>query len=190
VSARHYCRHCRSKLGEPEENTRRAFCARGCHSSFYRHRCLACEAKFERKNEVQKTCGRHPCRNALKSRPDAYAYLRKGNHPSTSEGTGRSAHSTAIKWRLVAGPSLDPVSSRLATLPLDAATAKRVDGDNARYWREDRAALLPYARLIESRLLPDDLPVVDSPPIATSDDPSDIPSFLDRTMELPYETSP
>jgi hypothetical protein len=182
VSARHYCRHCRSKLGEPEENDRRAFCARGCHSSFYRHRCLVCEVKFERKNEGQKTCGRRPCRNALKSHPDAYAFLRKGNHPSASEGAGRSAHSTGIKWRHVAGPSLDAISFRLATLPLDPVTAKRVDGDNARYWREDRAALLPYVRFIESRLLLDDLPVVDSPPIAPSDDPFDIPAFLNRAQ--------
>ena len=60
MSDRHYRRHCRSKLGEPEENDHRAFCARGCHSSFYRHRCLVCEAKFERENEVQKTCGPRP----------------------------------------------------------------------------------------------------------------------------------
>ena len=58
---RHYCRHCRTKLTEPEENHRQAFCARGCHSSYYRHRCVVCEGKLERKNEAQKTCARRVC---------------------------------------------------------------------------------------------------------------------------------
>ena len=52
---RHYCRHpkCRSKLQTPVENHREAFCARGCHSAFYRHRCLVCERLMERKTERQ-----------------------------------------------------------------------------------------------------------------------------------------
>src|SRR6516225_7835340 len=42
---RHYCRNprCRSKLPQPVANPREAFCARGCHSSFYLKRCLVCE---------------------------------------------------------------------------------------------------------------------------------------------------
>jgi hypothetical protein len=37
---RHYCRNprCRSKLPNPIANPREAFCARGCHGSFYRKR--------------------------------------------------------------------------------------------------------------------------------------------------------
>jgi hypothetical protein len=88
-----------------------------------------------------------------------------------------------FKSRLVAGPSLDPVSLRLTTLPLDPATAKRVNGDNVRYWREDRESLIPYVRFIEGRLLPDDLPFVDSPPIVPAGDPLDIPTFLARLPE-------
>jgi len=35
---RHYCRNprCRSKLPDPVENTREAFCCRGCYRQFYR----------------------------------------------------------------------------------------------------------------------------------------------------------
>ena len=42
IKLRHYCRNprCRSKLKQPVENPRRAFCTRGCHSSFYHSRCL------------------------------------------------------------------------------------------------------------------------------------------------------
>jgi hypothetical protein len=45
VELRHYCRNlkCRSKLPAPIENVRKAFCCRGCHSAFYRTRCLVCE---------------------------------------------------------------------------------------------------------------------------------------------------
>ena len=51
----HYCRNpkCRSKLPEPVANEREAFCARGCHSGFYRKRCLVCEAPMERRTERQ-----------------------------------------------------------------------------------------------------------------------------------------
>jgi hypothetical protein len=51
---RTYCRRCRSKLPAPVTNMREAFCARGCHTSFYRHRCMACERPMERKAEHQK----------------------------------------------------------------------------------------------------------------------------------------
>src|SRR5437764_800421 len=42
---RHYCRNprCRSKLPSPASDPRKAFCTRGCHSSFYLKRCLVCE---------------------------------------------------------------------------------------------------------------------------------------------------
>ena len=73
---RHRCRYCRTTLKAPEDNDRQAFCTRGCHSSHYRKRCVVCEAKFERKNEGQKVCGRRLCRNALKSRPELYSYAR------------------------------------------------------------------------------------------------------------------
>jgi hypothetical protein len=63
---RHRCRNakCRSKLPPPVANEREAFCARGCHSSFYRKRCLICEAPMERKTEHQPVCGKRRCRNA------------------------------------------------------------------------------------------------------------------------------
>ena len=46
---RHYCRNhtCRSKLKAPVSNEREAFCVRGCHTSFYLHRCRICEKPIE-----------------------------------------------------------------------------------------------------------------------------------------------
>jgi hypothetical protein len=40
MNLRHYCRKCRSKLAEPTDNERQAFCSPGCHASFYRNRLL------------------------------------------------------------------------------------------------------------------------------------------------------
>jgi len=59
---RHRCRNskCRSKLPEPVENERRAFCAKCCFASHYRHRCLVCEQPFKRKRENQHVCSRPP----------------------------------------------------------------------------------------------------------------------------------
>jgi hypothetical protein len=69
TAVRHYCRDpkCRSKLLSPVSNQRDAFCARGCHSSFYRKRCLVCEGPMERKTEHQLICGKRACRNALQA---------------------------------------------------------------------------------------------------------------------------
>src|SRR5215813_6630457 len=67
TAMRHMCRYpkCRSKLPAPVSNSREAFCARGCHTSFYRKRCLVCEQPMERKTEHQLVCGKRACRKAL-----------------------------------------------------------------------------------------------------------------------------
>jgi hypothetical protein len=46
---RHRCRNpkCRLKLPDTVSNPRDAFCARGCHGSFYLRRCRICEDPIE-----------------------------------------------------------------------------------------------------------------------------------------------
>ena len=64
---RHYCRYprCRSKLPKPVANEREAFCARGCHSAFYRKRCLVCEQPMEQpKRGLRIICKKAKCKNA------------------------------------------------------------------------------------------------------------------------------
>ena len=82
TEVRHHCRNpkCRSKLKTPVANPREAFCARGCHTSFYRKRCLVCEEPMERKTENQKICGKRKCRSAFRARSDFGRYL-----PSSSD---------------------------------------------------------------------------------------------------------
>ena len=100
-AARQLCRNplCRSKLKEPVENPRSAFCSRGCYSSFYRHRCMACEQAMERRSENQLLCGRRKCRTEM----DA---LRR--HGMLGRYVAEAASGTSIK------PGISP-------LPLDSA---------------------------------------------------------------------
>jgi hypothetical protein len=58
---RHRCRnpHCRMKLPAPVDNEHHAFCCRGCHSSFYRSRCLVCENQMKRKRSDQRIKSGH-----------------------------------------------------------------------------------------------------------------------------------
>ena len=100
-AARQLCRNplCHSKLKEPVENPRSAFCSRGCYSSFYRHRCMACEQAMERRSENQLLCGRRKCRTEM----DA---LRR--HGMLGRYVAEAASGTSIK------PGISP-------LPLDSA---------------------------------------------------------------------
>jgi len=81
VELRHYCRKCRSKLPAPIENVRKAFCCRGCHSAFYRTRCLVCEKDTgtnpltgEKRKRLgqRKFCGRK-CKAEARQFPHVYA---------------------------------------------------------------------------------------------------------------------
>jgi hypothetical protein len=134
---RHYCRnkHCRTKLAVPVENEHHAFCARGCHSVFYRLRCLVCEDSMHRKNGRQKfKSGHGRCTNEYRQFPHAYEWggyrpSRNVNNPLTS------AHSTGVKrpdWRIVAGSPRSLGTERLVTsryaardYPLDIINKRR-----------------------------------------------------------------
>ena len=126
---RHMCRnpHCRSRLPAPVENEHHAFCTRGCHTVFYRSRCLVCEEPMRRKNDAQRFGSGHAvCRSEYRRFPGVF------DHPQVRDGYGGTAPvieapHTSIKpgpkWRVVAGPPLSPTSFRLATLPLAPAVA-------------------------------------------------------------------
>ena len=91
IALRHSCRHCRTKLSEPTDNPRRAFCALGCYRSFYRSRCRVCEAPIRRKNEQQKVCYGAECRAELRRFPGAYSWPEgQSGYPPTSDARGTS----------------------------------------------------------------------------------------------------
>jgi hypothetical protein len=81
AALRHQCRYCRTKLFEPTDNLYRAFCCRGCHTSFYRSRCLVCEEPIRRKNERQRFGSGHKrCQGEYRRFPHRYDH--SGYHPS------------------------------------------------------------------------------------------------------------
>ena len=97
---RHYCRKpkCRSKLPKPVSNERDAFCARGCHTAFYRKRCLVCEGPIERNRDDQKICRKAKCRSAWRARTGFGRYI------ASSDAKLPSKKPRSISWFVVAGP--------------------------------------------------------------------------------------
>jgi hypothetical protein len=123
VELRHYCRYprCRTKLKTPVENSREAFCCRGCYSSFYLNRCLICEGPLRRKSSTRKVCRKSKCRNAFRTgsalgRYHASTNARSGSKTPDSIDPKLPPKSTRA-WRIVAGPKLSPRSLHAATVP-------------------------------------------------------------------------
>jgi hypothetical protein len=99
---RHRCRNprCKLKLPAPVENEHHAFCCRGCHSSFYRSRCLVCEEPIRRKNERQRFgSGHKTCEQEYRRFPRVYDLPKREplSDPVRCTTGSRSAHSTGIK---------------------------------------------------------------------------------------------
>ena len=119
---RHYCRNpkCRTKLPNPAANPREAFCARGCHSGFYRSRGLVCEGPMVRKTEHQKVCRKSKCRNAFRARIDLGCYHPTGNVISPSKPADFIGPKQPLKhdrpWRIVAG-RMTANQNHCATVP-------------------------------------------------------------------------
>jgi hypothetical protein len=146
IALRHSCRHCRTKLAEPTENLRRAFCARGCYRSFYRSRCVVCEETFRRKTEWQKTCIRKTCKAELRRFPLAFSWPDKPKSARTLQNDGRppkSAHSTGLKFGLKGDRSShyslrewlwgDPGTGDLSLYDKDGLTIARIVRGDGRY---------------------------------------------------------
>jgi hypothetical protein len=210
---RQICRepHCRSKLPTPVTNDREAFCARGCHTRFYRSRCLACE---QPKTGNRQLCNRRKCASDLRA-------LRRHQilgryHPSSAVESIQTSpdfvgaktgldHSRA--WRQVAGPKLDRAALRLASLRPDREAAARVDRANRGFWRDanakaEKATLIRRLgspiNLIGGYRFPDSLRIDLRPlvppnaagPQPVEKDPLAIPHFLLRTRPDSGEGAP
>ena len=188
---RHRCRNprCRSKLLAPVGNPREAFCTRGCHSSFYRKRCLVCEREMERRNERQLVCGKRRCRNALQARQSLGRYLPSSDGVSTLENSIKPGikidGAVDRPWRIVAGAALSDSAFHCAAVggaeAVEAVNRTNVRS-NLRYWREANAKPRPTAPAViavdvtaQSHWAPSWQPHWQS-----SDDDLSIPDFLRR----------
>jgi hypothetical protein len=143
TAMRKMCRNprCGCKLPAPVSNPREAFCARGCHSSFYRKRCLVCEEPMDRKTERQLVCGKRKCRNALQGSFDGGRYHVSSRTISPLKKPIKSGIKSSFNpdrtppWRVVAAGS--PISANqyhCAIVGAEEATAA-ADRINAAHWK-------------------------------------------------------
>jgi len=179
---RHYCRNprCRSKLPSPASDPRKAFCTRGCHSSFYLKRCLVCENdKPAGSTARRKLCRRPKCEGRYRKNSAHYSFL--GADTTSAANVPRSAQSTGIKsadfddrpWYIVAGPKITAAVYHCASVDPDIAARARVN-DWDRIRRENawcRRPPIPIDVTTRSRWEPCDPSVPDD---------LNIPDFLKR----------
>ncbi len=176
---RHYCRNprCHSKLKEPVD-AHRAFCTRGCHSSFYLKRCLVCENdKPAGSTARRKLCRRPKCEGRYRKNSAHYSFL--GADTASTANVPRSAQSTGTKsadfddrpWHVVAGPKITACVYHCATLPVDPDRVARVNRIRKEIaWSKPRS---PAPKEMQSDWRPC------SPSVPAADDLS-IPDFLKR----------
>jgi hypothetical protein len=105
AALRHRCRNprCGLKLPEPVGNAHKAFCCGGCHSVFYRTRCLVCEKDTgtnpltgEKRKRLgqRKFCGRK-CKAEARQFPHVYAWVLPD--PVRRTWSSRNADKTGLK---------------------------------------------------------------------------------------------
>ena len=97
----HRCRNprCKSRLKEPAENSRDAFCCTGCEIGFYRTHCRVCERELgkAKRNSRRELCGKRKCTNEFRSdRKRAQLVSRYYPLAPTSKPEKSSAKSKAI----------------------------------------------------------------------------------------------
>jgi hypothetical protein len=193
-ATRTFCRNPkrRSKLPTPTSNEHAAFCARGCHSAYYRKHCLVCEgAILQPKRGERLICKKAACINAFRESSGTYRYLASQTAESISETPDIIDSKQVLKpdrgWFIVAGPELSPSAFHCAIV----GAREAVDGYadiNAAHWKAaragDRGYRLPDApanlSTVDKSLYWSDLATL---PQITAD--LSIPAFLLRRPEPP-----
>jgi hypothetical protein len=135
---RHHCRNprCLMKLTAPVVNRHKAFCTRGCHSSFYLKRCLVCESDKPAGSTARRiVCRRPKCESKYRQNRGRYSFA--GADTISAANASRSAQSTGIKSAdfdarpcIVAGRKVSACVYHCAAQPLDADTANRIHAAN------------------------------------------------------------
>ena len=112
---RHHCRnpHCRMKLTAPVVNPHKAFCTRGCHSSFYLKRCVVCENDKPAGSTARRiVCRRPKCESKYRQNRERYSFS-AADTISAANGS-RNPHGMGVKT----GPQRRPTSP-FADAPLN-----------------------------------------------------------------------
>jgi hypothetical protein len=168
IETRKRCRNpkCRMRLTTPAVNERQAFCCRGCHQSFYLHRCIVCEDAIERTTANRKICKKSKCRNALNAGlglgrfhgNPAKTYQDPKNLELTQEtliSCGSASASKRVEWRIIAGPPLTPSQFHCATVP-DGPNCQWEDGSYKRLEAQNRRALEAHFDKLDAEAVAND----------------------------------
>ena len=185
---RHYCRNprCRSKLPSPASDPHKAFCTRGCHSSFYLKRCLVCEGDKPDGSQLNRRfCRRPRCKAKYQKNRALFDLSVTSGHsraisapdaPRSAQSTGiKSAHKDDRPWHIVAGPKITAGVYHCAALDPDSAARVNAANDLGRIRKE--IAWSKRRRPAPKEMQSDWKPC--SPSVPVADDLS-IPDFLKR----------
>jgi hypothetical protein len=140
---RHFCRHCRGKLPAPAANPREAFDSKGCHRSFYRHRCIVCERDMPRLGESQRTCYRADCKEKWRQKTVQSHFI--GTDSTSVKDPLKTSIKQGVKeadkydrrWFIVAG-KISPNALHCATVPdgpggsWGSGSVERIEAQNRR----------------------------------------------------------
>ena len=194
TTLRHYCRNpkCRSKLPQPVSNPRDGFCSRGCHTAFYRHRCVICEGKIERKAPNQRVCKKSACRRAFRDQkcigwynvPSAVKLTQKVPDSIGSKRAVKRDRRPAEHWsgtwtplHVVAGPPISAESLHGACVGAGQALAE-ADRANELHRRAAKQGKHGYCRMGKK------------PKPAATDSPSTAPDDVTaRRLPIPSDLS-
>jgi hypothetical protein len=143
-----FCRNrkCRSKLKSSVSNPREAFCARGCHTSFYLRRCLVCEGPLQRKNKTQRVCRKARCRNAWRAKAGFGRYCPSNSVSSASKTPDfvdpKRPLRPDLAWHQIAGPKLSPSQRHSALVGAEEAVIENHEKNRAGWRKHSAKALL------------------------------------------------
>jgi hypothetical protein len=184
---RHRCRNprCRMKLTAPVVNPHKAFCTRGCHSSFYLKRCLVCENdKPAGSTARRKLCRRPKCEGRYRKNSAHYSFLAPDTTSAANASRNpiksgiKSASFDARPWHIVAGPKITAAVYHCATLPVDPDIAARVNASSNDWGRIRKEIAWSERRPLAPKEMQSDWTPC-SPSVPVADDVS-IPDFLKR----------
>ena len=196
TAQRYMCRNpkCRSKLPTPVSNPREAFCARGCHSAFYRTHCRVCEEPIEQPGRGERLiCRKAACIRAFRESSDTYRYQVAQTAESISETPDFIDSKQPLKpdrgWFIVAGP--EQTTSQFHCALVGARTAvDEVDRANAVHWRAAQAGEHGYRRpgaVTVEVPVPNSTPSAERPAMLPIPADLSIPAFLDGIVPIDVE---
>jgi hypothetical protein len=176
---------------------REAFFVRGCHTQYYRKRCIVCEQPMERKRESQQLCKGRKCKSQFAALKAHFLLGRYHSCARRIKKPNKTGHFFVPQDRPILAPGGGSGGGRASLCdPADDAL-NQADRANRRHWVKAGSGALIQKRHTPINVIGGfkfaNAPVIDlgTVPTASSDptplpastegDGLDIPDFLART---------